>query len=1069
VNVPGEMHGLPVDARHGQGIAVGSHITQYNYFINSSEAPGFRGRRAPGQAGGSALRVLISSAPGALGPYRHAAAEVCYRLGMIPVYMGEFDPQRPPPAEVSRGEVDRCDVFVLLLAHRYGPRPPGERLSYTELEYQRAMSRPGLPLLAFVVDPAFAWPPPDIDRDEDAAALARFAGQVRDAHTVGRLAELAAFREDLLLALSRFQGTVPLAGSPAEEQEDPQHETWVPAPPEFHAVPPYVGGAPFTGRAGDLDLLDEWAGSADPVMVVEAIGGTGKSALTWQWAQQRAHEVIPGLAGRLWWSFYEGSASMTRFLQELLAYASGQPMRQIRRLNQAELADQALVALRGRRYLLVLDGFERLLTAYHRYDPTKLRDEEVKQDERSLIEPQADDFVRRLAAAGPSKILISTRLMPTALQGRFGQQVPGVRQLRLPGLTDTDTRTLLARLDVRGSQRAVAGFFGPLGNHPLLLGIVAGLVRDYRAEPGGFDRWLADPTAGGALHVSDLNLSQRRSHILAVALTELSAGSRRVLGWISALSGKVAWTTLEGINPFQPVPPAPVEADLTSLGNTTFRFEDGYENWVAAVGPLRAEAERRTQEQLKAWQDSQPDARVKAQLDAALTDLEERGLLWWDRSSNSYDLHPIIRAYTYDQLEGTDRIEANDRIRDHFRALPPEDLERAANIEDLSQTITIFRALVGAGHLDDAVSLWERTLGTVLFDALGAYPTVIELLTPIVKQGAMSPSGDLGIAYNLVGQHEEAISLRKARLAQVLDAQNTRKARFSPDIPLVRSSLDDLSLYFQSAGRYAVSSRYLDLWADLNTAIGDEADARLHISLARRALAQGEVRQSSQLLEQAKIILRSDPRGVIAVWQLQIAMYELSLTHAQLDRAASWIDDWLNCRNLVDLRCELFIQQGQFRQALSAAEEYERLGRSAGRDVPARSAYLLAKLGRAAEATAAVEESLARLPGIHQARRPHYYLARALWELGSSAEAVSQAQQAYHQAWGDGPPHCDHWDLRDARELLHVMRVPVPELPVFDPAVVRAPLEDEIRAFIAALATASGRPRSPRRPDRLRG
>lgn len=173
-------------------------------------------------------------------------------------------------------------------------------------------------------------------------------------------------------------------------------------------------------------------------------------------------------------------------------------MREIRRLGRADLADAVLSALHARPYLLVLDGFERMLAAYQRFDPSKLRDEEVEPNRRSLIEPHAEDIVRRLAAAGPSKVLISTRLMPTALDGRFGQRLPGVRQLRLPGLTDADTGTLLDRLGIRGSQQAITGFFRPLGNHPLLIGIVAGLVRDYRVEPGGFDRWLVDPAAGGA-------------------------------------------------------------------------------------------------------------------------------------------------------------------------------------------------------------------------------------------------------------------------------------------------------------------------------------------------------------------------------------------------------------------------------------------------------------------------------------------------------------------------------------------------------------------------------------------
>lgn len=356
-----------------------------------------------------------------------------------------------------------------------------------------------------------------------------------------------------------------------------------------------------------------------------------------------------------------------------------------------------LTGLRSRPYLVVLDGFERLLAAYHRFDPSKVRDEEAEAGKRSLIEANADEIVRRLAAAGPSKILISTRLMPFALEGRFGRQMPGVRRLRLPGLTDADTRTLLGRLEVRGSEPAIAGFFGPLGNHPLLVGVVASLVRDYRAAPGDFDRWLADPTAGGALSVPGLDLTQRRTHILAAALNGLEPGPRRLLGWISVLAGSVTWDTL----------------------------------------------------------------------------------------------------------------------------------------------------------------------------------------------------------------------------------------------------------------------------------------------------------------------------------------------------------------------------------ALAAVHEHEHLRRNAGLEVaPAASAFLLAKLGRASEATAAVEESLARFPRIHPAQRPHRDLARALWELGRQPAAAAQPSLAYRQAWADGPPNSNHWDLRDARELLQAMGEPIPDLPVRDPTTVKAPLEDEVRAFIAKLeAENSGTSR--RQPRRL--
>ena len=160
----------------------------------------------------------------------------------------------------------------------------------------------------------------------------------------------------------------------------------------------------------------------------------------------------------------------------------------------------------------------------------------------------------------------------------------------------------------------------------------------------------------------------------------LQPGPRRLLGWISALAGAVSWATLEAINPFRPEPPEPVKPDLSSLAPLPNLFEyepprfdsevlrpvsyveppepadeeTGDDQWEeyerqrgareAAVERMRAEAGQATREQLAAWSASEPVRHAQTQLDAALKDLEDRGLLWWDRSSNTYDLHPIIRA-----------------------------------------------------------------------------------------------------------------------------------------------------------------------------------------------------------------------------------------------------------------------------------------------------------------------------------------------------------------------------------------------------------------------------------------
>jgi hypothetical protein len=84
----------------------------------------------------------------------------------------------------------------------------------------------------------------------------------------------------------------------------------IPTPPTFYARPPYIGSHPFVGRASQLETLMDWASPADshPLLLYEAIGGSGKSMLTWEWTTEHATDVRDDWAGRFWYSFYERGA-----------------------------------------------------------------------------------------------------------------------------------------------------------------------------------------------------------------------------------------------------------------------------------------------------------------------------------------------------------------------------------------------------------------------------------------------------------------------------------------------------------------------------------------------------------------------------------------------------------------------------------------------------------------------------------------------------------------------------------------------------------------------------------------
>ena len=191
-----------------------------------------------------------------------------------------------------------------------------------------------------------------------------------------------------------------------------------PTPPAVYAVPEYTLTNTFVGRSSELDLLDAWAKSSDAIMVVEGIGGLGKSAVTWEWMQRRAPAAIPNLAGRVWWSFYEKGTSMVTFVRHALAYVTGQdPESLIKDSSHYERGQQLLTELRKRPFLLVLDGFERVLTAYHRLDKAQIPDDQVDTDLRDCINPPDGELLTQLLGCGPSKILITHATLPQRPRG----------------------------------------------------------------------------------------------------------------------------------------------------------------------------------------------------------------------------------------------------------------------------------------------------------------------------------------------------------------------------------------------------------------------------------------------------------------------------------------------------------------------------------------------------------------------------------------------------------------------------------------------------------------------------
>src|SRR5205823_5719083 len=157
----------------------------------------------------------------------------------------------------------------------------------------------------------------------------------------------------------------------------------------------------------------------------------------------------------------------------------------------------------------------------------------------------------------------------------------------------------------------------------------------------------------------------------------------------------------------------------------------------------------------------------------------------------------------------------NAAVRGDFPARLPENLARVTSVDDVHRTMTLFRALVGAGLTTEASTFWQQNLHEVLLRRLGAYPTVAELLAPLATAGSPPVRTALALAQLTLGRYDDAIAQQTGILADALRQE---------DAVATRLSLGGLALILRESGADAASSRCLDLLAGL-IALDGEWDA----------------------------------------------------------------------------------------------------------------------------------------------------------------------------------------------------------------------------------------------------
>ncbi len=205
-----------------------------------------------------------------------AVLDAVARAGMVPVDMRYFAAREGQPADYCQQRVRESDIYVAVVGFRYGSLVPGEKVSYTELEFIEATNA-GLPRLVFLLDDTADILAELIDVDR--TAVDQFRQRLREAGLI-----YAKFATVDRLELAVFHALKELAGTDARS-----------VPRQLPAAVSH-----FAGRSGELTALTGLLrGRADTggTVVISAIGGTagvGKTALAVYWAHQVADRFPDG-------------------------------------------------------------------------------------------------------------------------------------------------------------------------------------------------------------------------------------------------------------------------------------------------------------------------------------------------------------------------------------------------------------------------------------------------------------------------------------------------------------------------------------------------------------------------------------------------------------------------------------------------------------------------------------------------------------------------------------------------------------------------------------------------------
>lgn len=945
--------------------------------------------------------------------------ESCERLNVLPV-TAESNIARP---------VDRAGLYLGIF--------PSAETPEAVAEHQKITARK-IPQLIFIAE---------------SAPQTEFLDSVRaDAESFTDAADL---RRKIINKLASLR-TIDL--------ESLHYVSEIPAPPADYIAHPYtlLPASQMAGRTTQLGVLSDWIKETDHkvrMMNVVAIGGMGKSAMTWQWFEKTA-PTLANWAGRMWWSFYESDAFFENFVIRALAYVTNTPEDEIREITAPERERELLEILDRDPYLIVLDGIERILIAYARLDAARIDDDALDEQTANVVagalgippdaqqtiftpnrlrktaDPRAGAFLRKLASVNASRILISTRLYPADLQAHNGYPILGSFAMFLTGLEDAEALQLWRTYGCTGSDEEMLAIFRTFDNYPLIIRSLAGEVQ--ASTKGDFDVWRrAHPDFAPLRQPKDAV----KSHVMSFVLGGLDLGARRTLETIAAFRMPTFYDALSSLL---------VKDDTKDESPDSAEKSEKKGGLRGVMASLRGRKSR----------GEFPGFAADSSLDAALALLEQRGLAGWDRRANRYDLHPIVRGVVWNALDEQARKGLYSQLNAHFSAMPAVKVEDVHSLDDLAGSIELYSTLIGMKEYDEAYALYDARLNLPMLRRLSANVQRIELLEALFPDTTEKPPklgtksaqaraiNSLALAYQMSGQPARAVPLYFKAVNMAEAEGNARNVSIGL-INICEALRQTGELHFAAA----VASRAV-LITRAQAVPADEASALEVYGLA--LLAVGQVETAQRAFRRA-LKLMTDLGDVQAQGVAYAFLAEVALDQNDPSKAREFAD-----------------KAYEYAESLKYEADYVRAIRLQGQAALMAGSedaetLLYTALSRAREATL-TEEELTALIGIaelwrregnipsamrylddvwDQAERGPFkllhadavnILAQIEYDEGRHESAGRVASAAHHLAWASGEPYAYAKGLATARNLLRTLNLPNPEEEPFDESKTPAPM-----------------------------